>query len=130
MADGIAIEVEGGFARIEFLDKTKRGDALAALLRVGGPAMIDVDTRSGPRKVYIVPESIAAEAGLLEPAQQVLRPDYPEGEPEEAWTVPQLRAYAFDKDISLGDATKKADILAVLVPPADPEPPVDTDTSE
>lgn len=67
MADGIAIEVEGGFARIEFLDRTKRGDALAALLRVGGPAMIDVDTRSGPRKVYVVPESIAIEAGLIAP---------------------------------------------------------------
>jgi hypothetical protein len=70
MAEGIAIEVEGGFARIEFLDKNKRGEALAALLRVGGPAMIDIDTRSGPRKVYIVPESIAVEAGLVAPVKK------------------------------------------------------------
>lgn len=117
MAEGIAIEVEGGFARIEFLDKTKRGDALAALLRVGGPGMIDIETRTGPRKVYVVPESIAVEAGLLAPpkkADEPLRPVFPEGEPDDSWTVPQLRAYAVWHDIPLGEVTKKADILDVL----------------
>lgn len=66
MADGIQIEVEDGVARIEFLDKSKRGDALAALIAAGGPGLIDVDT-SGTRKTYIVPESIAEQAGLMEP---------------------------------------------------------------
>ena len=65
MAEGISVEVEGGFARIEFLDKSKRGDGVAALLRAGGPGLIDVDT-SGARKTYIVPENIAEEAGFID----------------------------------------------------------------
>lgn len=65
MAEGIQVEVADGFARIEFLDKSKRGDGVAALLKAGGPGMIDVDT-SGSRKTYIVPESIAEQAGLID----------------------------------------------------------------
>lgn len=38
----------------------------------------------------------------------------PTGEPSESWTVPQLRAYAKDAEIDLGDASKKAEILAVI----------------
>ena len=40
--------------------------------------------------------------------------EIPEGDPSESWKVDQLKAYAADKGIDLGDATKKADILAVL----------------
>lgn len=61
---GISVEVEDGFARIEFYDPKLRGTTLAELLRVGGPGLIDVDT-SGTRKTYIVPESVAVDAGLL-----------------------------------------------------------------
>ena len=115
MAEGILAEVENGFARIQFLDASKRGPALAKLIELGGPELIDIDTRSNPRKTYIVPESIAAEAGLLEDAPSLLVvPPYPEGEPNDSWTVPQLRAYAGARGISLGEATKKADILLVL----------------
>lgn len=64
--EGITIEVADGFARIEFLDKSKRGETLTKLLEVGGPGMIDTDT-SGARRTYIVPESIAAQAGLIAP---------------------------------------------------------------
>jgi hypothetical protein len=70
MAEGILAEVEDGFARIQFLDPSKRGPALAKLIEVGGPELIDVDTRSNPRKTYIVPESIAQDAGLLEAAPE------------------------------------------------------------
>lgn len=68
MAEGILAEVEDGFARIQFLDPSKRGPALAKLIELGGPELIDIDTRSNPRKTYIVPESIAQDAGLLEAA--------------------------------------------------------------
>lgn len=68
MAEGILAEVENGFARIQFLDKSKVGPSLAKLLELGGPGLIDIDTRSNPRKTYIVPESIAQDAGLLEVA--------------------------------------------------------------
>jgi hypothetical protein len=62
--DGIQIEVADGFARIEFLDKSKRGETLAKLIDVGGPGLIDIDT-GGARKTYIVPESVAQDAGLI-----------------------------------------------------------------
>lgn len=65
MAEGIQVEVADGFARVEFLDKSKRGDGLAALIKAGGPGLIDVDT-SGSRKTYIVPESVAEDAGLID----------------------------------------------------------------
>lgn len=40
--------------------------------------------------------------------------EYPEGAPEEEWTVKQLKAYAADRSIDLGDATKKADMVAAI----------------
>ncbi|MGW0039830.1 hypothetical protein [Gordonia sp. NPDC003376] len=42
----------------------------------------------------------------------------PEGDPSEKWTVDQLKAHAANKGIDLGEAAKKADILAVLARPA------------
>ncbi|MEV6555875.1 hypothetical protein AB0M22_09175 [Nocardia sp. NPDC051756] len=38
----------------------------------------------------------------------------PDDEPSESWTVAQLRAHAERREIDLGDATKKADILAAI----------------
>lgn len=43
-------------------------------------------------------------------AQQVSRGDTP----DESWTVRNLRAYADEVGIDLGDATRKADILATI----------------
>lgn len=71
--EGIQVEVEDGFARVEFLDSRLRGKGIAALLAVAGPGMIDVDT-SGTRKTYIVPESIAAQAGFIGPPPEVEKP--------------------------------------------------------
>ncbi|MDO5502147.1 MAG: hypothetical protein Q4G67_03125 [Actinomycetia bacterium] len=34
--------------------------------------------------------------------------------PSESWTVAQLRAYADEHDVDLGEATRKADILDAL----------------
>ncbi|TFC92046.1 MULTISPECIES: hypothetical protein [Cryobacterium] len=39
----------------------------------------------------------------------------PEGEPSLEWTAAQLKAYAVSKDIDLGDAKNKPDVLAKLV---------------
>lgn len=41
-------------------------------------------------------------------------PEHPDGDPSEDWTGAQLKAYAKAKDISLGGATKKADMLAAV----------------
>lgn len=40
--------------------------------------------------------------------------EIPEGKPEEKWTVDQLKAYAERENISLGDVSKKAEILGVI----------------
>jgi hypothetical protein len=39
----------------------------------------------------------------------------PDGEPSDAWKVDDLKTYAGEHDVDLGDATKKADILAAIV---------------
>lgn len=41
-------------------------------------------------------------------------PEYPEGDPSEDWKVDELTAYAEAHDISLGGATKKADMVAAI----------------
>lgn len=121
MAEGIEVEVRDGFAHIQFLDREKAGPAIAKLLELGGPELIDIDTRSNPRKTYIVPEGTARDAGLLddsEPEPETLaEPEVvslPEGEPSETWTVVQLKEYAAREEISLAGADKKADILAAV----------------
>lgn len=65
MPQGIEIVTEDGFSTLTFLDKAQRGPALKKLLDIGGPELIDVDT-SGTHKSYVVPESIAIEAGLID----------------------------------------------------------------
>lgn len=40
--------------------------------------------------------------------------DVPEGKPDESWKVPELKAYAAEHDIDLGDAKKKDEILAAI----------------
>jgi len=40
--------------------------------------------------------------------------EVPEGTPTESWKVPELRAYAAEHDIDLGDAKKKDEILAAI----------------
>lgn len=130
MAEGILAEVSDGVARLQFLDKAQAGPALTKLLAVAGPEFIDVDTRSGSRKIYIVLESIARDAGLLDEPEPVDAPEpepasLPEGEPSDAWTVVQLREFAARQEIVLGDATKKADILARIDAALHPAPPVE-----
>ncbi|MEV0031430.1 hypothetical protein [Nocardia sp. NPDC050793] len=54
-----------------------------------------------------------------EPEPAVVEPEpepepYPEGEPSDTWKVPELQAYAKAKEIDLGDAKVKADILAAI----------------
>ena len=43
------------------------------------------------------------------------KPQLPEGDPSEAWKVDELKAFAEQRNIDLGEATKKADILAVIL---------------
>ncbi|KAB1647476.1 hypothetical protein F8O06_02750 [Pseudoclavibacter sp. CFCC 14310] len=43
-------------------------------------------------------------------------PALPEGDPSDKWTVGQLTAYAAAHGVDLGDAKKKDELLAALVP--------------
>jgi len=70
MPAGVDVLVEDGFATIDFVDPSKRGPALAALLAVGGPDLIETMTRTGPRTLFRVPEGNAREAGLIDVAPQ------------------------------------------------------------
>src|SRR5687767_9790581 len=117
MPEGIEVEVEDGFARIQFADPAKKGEALRALLDVGGPGLIDTDSRAGRRRIYIVPESVARDVGLLDEPSRPKPAEHaalPEGAPSDSWTVAQLTEYARREEIALGGATKKADILAAI----------------
>lgn len=73
MPAGVDVFIEDGFATIDFVDRSKRGPALAVLLALGGPDLIETMTRTGPRTLFRVPEGNAREAGLL---------DTPTGGPE------------------------------------------------
>jgi hypothetical protein len=79
---------------------------------------VHVHEPDGTSKVFgpddVVPERYA---------KQITNPDAwakpeeeaePDGSPSEAWTVPQLVAYAKDHEIDLGEATKKADVLVAI----------------
>lgn len=89
MPAGVDVVVEDGFAVIDFVDRATRGPGLAALLKVGGPGLVEVVTRVGRRRLYVVPEGNAREAGLIDapapkkaPAKKAAPKPAPEPTPE------------------------------------------------
>ncbi|ART68197.1 hypothetical protein BTO20_06025 [Mycobacterium dioxanotrophicus] len=126
MPAGVLVVVENGFATIDFVDKAKRGPALAKLFEIGTPPdAIEKLTRSGPRAVYVVPEGNAREAGLLDEADvqdtivgddddDVLQKAWPDGEPDDDWKRPQLDAYAAAHGIDTSKLSNKAEVLAAI----------------
>lgn len=91
---------------------------------VTAPLVIASDAEG--RHVYLyegqpVPAGIPAaevkrlvEGGFLSQGQPE-EPPYPSGDPAESWKVEELRRFADERSIDLGDASKKADILAAIV---------------
>lgn len=65
MPEGIAVEVEDGFATIA-PSPGKRNDVLTALLATTPSELIEKKTRSGPGVQYRVPEGNARAAGLVD----------------------------------------------------------------
>jgi hypothetical protein len=135
MPAGIAVEIEDGYATIEFLTPRLRGIGLGALLAVGGPQSIEKRTR--PRTTYTVPEAVARAAGLLDepnfdkggelPAAVtaaatkaepvVSRPSrgYDDGLPDMDWSRSSLDTYAREKlGIDPSGLRTKADVLAAI----------------
>lgn len=127
MPAGIAVTVVDGFATVDFLDPSLKPGALSRLLDIGGPASIELDTRSGPRRLYTVPEGNARAAGLLdlpstpEPAEtlspDILEPETtplePETKPLEWLTRAELNARA--RELGVSTQGSKADVIAAII---------------
>ncbi|QFP94635.1 hypothetical protein I5G59_gp15 [Mycobacterium phage LilMcDreamy] len=73
MPEGIVATVEDGYATLDFVDVTKRGPALQALIELAGPDSIETITRRGPRRQYRVLVDNADAVGLLD-GDEVARP--------------------------------------------------------
>lgn len=98
----------GSMAYVGADGKTRRADC-GAVVRVHPDHVERFDRLNRPQEA----------APAVEPAAQVEQPakverDDNSVEPSEAWTIAQLQAYADAHGYDLGDATKKADILAVI----------------
>lgn len=90
MPAGIEAVLEDGFATISFLDPSLRGTSIAKLLDVVGPEFIEIRT-GGTRRSYVVPESAARAAGLLDTAAPTPE-QTPDDKPED--TAPETPAEA------------------------------------
>lgn len=66
MPAGIIVTVDGGLANVDFVDPSKAGPGLTALLNIGGPDSIRTITRRGARRTYQVPTGNAIAAGLID----------------------------------------------------------------
>jgi len=82
-----------------------------------GVVWVDVD--GTPVKLAAgdpVPDGIVVGAHVLaeDETEDENGVEVPEGDPNESWKVDELKAYAAERSIDLGDATRKADILAAI----------------
>lgn len=88
-------------------------------------------THPGKGRQVTVPEAVAdsyisqgwVAAGSPAPAEQ-------ESVPSKSWKVDELKAYAEEREIDLGDATKKADILSVIEAAGSSEEDADADADD
>lgn len=86
-------------------------------------ALVAVKNKAGTLSYFyqgsVVPDGFDAddlerlsEAGLV--AVEEVTPEFPEGDPSEAWTAKQLKAFAANAGVDLGDAKTKPEILERL----------------
>ena len=66
MPTGIVATVDDGYAIVDFVDPTKRGPGLKAVIDLAGPNAIETITRKGPRRQYKMLVGNAEAAGLLD----------------------------------------------------------------
>lgn len=78
MPAGVEVLVENGFATIDFVDPKLKGHGLTALLEHTPPEFIETLTRTGPRRLYRVPEGNARAAGLIDKGSRVDELDNPD----------------------------------------------------
>jgi hypothetical protein len=83
---------------------TRRGvhDADGAVIAIGDT--VEVETKDGETPAWLVNKAVPVKGGKASADDGSL----------EAQTVPELKALAEAEEIDLGDATKKADIIAAI----------------
>jgi len=86
--------------------------------------VIDSDIEHCLRLGLIAAEDVAevelSEAHVVE-GRVVETVTVPSGEPKKAWSLPELKQYAANRSVDLGEATTKDDILVVLADAAQAE---------
>ena len=121
MPDGIVTTIEDGFAIVDFVDPSKRGPGLRRLIELYGPEVIETLTRTGPRRLYRIPEGNASAAGLLDAPVEappveyeapVTGPNYDDGFPDADWHRGALNEYA--AKLGIENPTKLPNKAAVL----------------
>lgn len=84
-------------------------DGSERYLYTGAPVDEDAFTEAGIQ--HAVSVGLIAETDAPASAEAVV---LPEGAPTERWTVPQLKKFAADNSIELGEARNKPDVWAVI----------------
>ncbi|WP_404474833.1 hypothetical protein [Microbacterium aerolatum] len=85
----------------------------------------------GKGRTVVVPDAVAESyisQGWVVPGSPA--PAEQDSAPSKSWKVDELKAYADENGIDLGDATKKADILAAIETAASSEEDDDADADD
>lgn len=121
MPAGIAVIIEDGFAVIDFVDPAQRGPGLQRIIEKFGPEIIETMTRSGPRRLYRIPEGNAREAGLLDegswetsPAPPAATLTYDDGLPDMDWHRTAMDEYAASRGLDTTQLPNKATVLDAI----------------
>lgn len=117
MPEGIEVSIEDGVATVEFLDRNLRGRGIGALLAAGGPASVTKVTL--PRLAYMVPASVAKDAGMLDgfpPPKKAEAPKgYDDGLPDMDWSRAAINSYAAEAGVaSPADLPNKQAVLDAI----------------
>lgn len=110
--EGVSVEVADGEARIEFVDKSIKGAVIGELAELAGRHGIRLDS-GGTRRTYIVAESVAVAAGLVDPAE-------PEDAPEPEIRIPtrngskaQWEAWLDHNVMEYPETASRDDLIAI-----------------
>ena len=135
MPIGVEVDIEDDEATVAFVDRTRKGPGLNALLKVGGPENVRKVTL--PREAYVVPVWVARDAGLTEDAPApadvddtpVNDPNADDGLPDMDWSRKAINEYA--ANVGVVDPEKlgnKQDVIDAIKA-AEVGAPGDGDTS-
>lgn len=120
MPEGIVTTVEDGFAYVDFVDGKQRGRYLSRLIAEFGAEVIETLTRSGPRRIYRVPEGNARAVGLVDgvpataPEPAPTETNYDDGKPDADWHRAALDEYAVGLGLNPKDYRSKATLLKAI----------------